>query len=373
MRHHRRPTATTTLALASLGLLAACGSTRNVQRGESIEVAGVLGEGLPDDLVAHPVYQGSFDAVKDALDSEETLVAQAALRRLRARLDADLAVTPTLEAARQRDDSLSALVLSGDRPSRRGVEAAIQIADGFDRVIEGRARTDSLELSLELVRRDGEELVDVALVARSDWRSTLTLRPGPGLLHARRTSIEPRTGDIASMETDLPLEDLVVLDVPPGGEARVAVATLEIAVPVGAIATRLSARLSFNGGLVVENGERYPARDRDVPLASRTDFPGWVPLGYVDPALLGQLARRGDAPLALLLEHTVRIAPTRIEDALDELGAAAEVLPPQSVRMLLPALRWLVGDTSIDIDEREWRAWLIERLEGRRELGLAAQ
>jgi len=359
--------------LLAAALASACGSTRDVRRGESIEVEGALGGGLPDDVVAHPVYQASFEAVKAALDSDETAVARRALERLRARLEADLAVTPTLEVARERGDSLSALVLAGDRPSRRGVQAAVQIADGFERVIDGRARTEALDLSLELTRRESEELVDVALVARSAWPAPLTLRPGPGLLRVRRTSIEPRTGDLASSESDLPLDELVVLEVPPGGEARATVATIEIAVPVGAIATRLTAWLSFNGGLVVEDDERYPARDRDVPRASRTDFPGWVPLGYVDPRLLGQLARRGDAPLAMVLEHTVRIAPTRVDDALDQLGLAAEVLPPESLRVLVPALRWLVGDTSIDLDEREWRAWLLDRLERRRALGFARE
>lgn len=370
-----RPTAPAQLlrVLLAASLLVACGSTRDVQRGESIEVEGVLGGGLPEDLVAHPVYQASFEAVKSALDTDETAVARRALQRLQVRLEADLASTPTMQAARERGDSLSALVLAGDLPSRRGVQAAIQIADGFERVIDGRARTEALDLGLELTRRDGEELVDVALVARSAWPAPLTLRPGPGLLHVRRTSIEPRTGDIAAAESDLPLEDLVVLEVPPGGEARTTVATIEIAVPVGAIATRLSASLSFNGGLVVEAGERYPARDRLVPRASRTDFPGWVPLGYVDPLLLGQLARRGDAPLAMVLEHAVRIAPTRVEDALDQLGLAAEVLPPDGVRVLVPALRWLVGDMSIGLDEREWRAWLLDRLEDRRALGFARE
>ncbi|MEL6905784.1 MAG: hypothetical protein AAFP22_10280, partial [Planctomycetota bacterium] len=182
----------------------------------------------------------------------------------------------------------------------------------------------------------------------------------------RRTSIEPRTGDLAVDASESTIADPPVLEVPPGGVARLRIAQVAIEVPVGAIATEMTTRLSLNSGAVVEKGRRYPARDFTVTPSARTDFPAWVPLGYLEPADLVGLVERGDAPLPAILERTVRIAPARRGETLDMLGLAAETLPPQALRPAMPALRWLSGDSSLQLDERGWKVWLAQRLEERR-------
>ncbi|MEL6427804.1 MAG: hypothetical protein AAFU73_19510 [Planctomycetota bacterium] len=327
-------------------------------------------------LVVHPVYQTAFDAVKAALDAEDTAVAASTLRRLRARLEADLETAPGFDEARRSVGAQGsertgggpreAAVLAGLAPSRESVEAGLRVADGFERVVEGRLRMEALTPTLELVRSAEGELVDVVLVARSTWSFPLTLEPGPGVLRVRRTSIEPRTGDLAVDASESTIADPPVLEVPPGGVARLRIAQVAIEVPVGAIATEMTTRLSLNSGAVVEKGRRYPARDFTVTPSARTDFPAWVPLGYLEPADLVGLVERGDAPLPAILERTVRIAPARRGETLDMLGLAAETLPPQALRPAMPALRWLSGDSSLQLDERGWKVWLAQRLEERR-------
>lgn len=316
-------------------------------------------------LAVHRAYAASFTAIEAALDEDELEVARSSIRQLRSRLESDLATAPTLAEARKRDDEIALLTVSGDLPSRESVEAALAMADGFERIVDGRLRIASVELAVDLVRVQGAEEVEVVLSGRSDWHEPLTVRPSAASIVVERISLEPRTGmeQLSSGRAALP--DTPELELPARGEANTVVAVLPIQVPTGAIATRMRVDLACNGGTIAEDGDAFPARTIEVALGERTDIPAWIPAGVVDPVELVDVVERGNAPLALVLECAVRIQPSRRDEALDRLGYAVQTLPLDSMRTLVPALRWLVGTDEFGRNERAWRDWLVQRYEAR--------
>ncbi len=321
--------------------------------------------------MVHPVYQTAFDAVKTALDEDELGVADAALRRLRGRLMSERQSLPTVAQAKANQGDLSFQVLSGELPARENVDAALRMVDGFGKVVEGRKRMGALELEVLVERIQGQEAVQVSLVGRSTWPTPITLRPGPVALDLRRTSLEPRAGIERQDAANQALDESLALEIPAMGEVSLALTEIPIEVPVGAIATRMRVSLRFIGGTVEDGGESFPARDIVAEPAQRTDLAGWVPASLVEPDELVELVKRGNAPLPALLERTVRIAPSRHEETLDRLGAAVETLPVESLRTLVPSLRWLKGSTQFGRNELAWRNWLLGRLEERREAGVS--
>lgn len=364
------------LPLAALPFAVGCGSPGGSHGGGSGGRAtrfesGSSGSSSGGALMVHPVYQTAFDAVKVALDQEELGVADATLRRLRGRLLAEREVLPTVAEAKANQGDLSYQVLSGELPARENVEAALRMVDGFGKVIEGRKRMGAIELEVQMKRIEGEEAVRVSLVGRSTWDRPLTLHPGPVTVDLRRTSLEPMAGLERQDAAQEVLADSLSLEIPAMGDVSLVLTELPIEVPVGAIATRMRVSLRFIGGTLEEGDDSYPARDIAAQPAVRTDLAGWVPATLVDPGDLVELVRRGNAPLAAVLERTVRIAPPRYDETLDRLGAVVETQPAEALRTLLPALRWLTGATQFGRDELAWRNWLLKRLEERRESGLA--
>lgn len=321
-------------------------------------------------LVVHPAYSASFEALTATLEDENMDVARATLRQLRSRLAADLALVPTLAEARGRADDVAARTLAGELPSKENVRAAMEIADGFERIVDGRTRLAAVELSVALERRTGEEMIDVYLVGVSSWPEPLTVLPSAASLVLQRTSLEPHTGQERRESSVFGLDEAPRLDIPARGEARLHVAELPIQVPIGAIATRVRANLTFNGGSVEEDGTSFPARTIEASIGERTDLAGWVPATLVDPAELVRLVDRGGAPLTAILERTVRIAPDRRDEALDGLSAVLEMKPVDTAEQVVPAVRWLVGAQRFGRDGAMWRDWLFERLDERRAAGI---
>ncbi len=316
-------------------------------------------------LVVHRVYVAAFDAVEAALASDDLLVAQSTLTRLQQRLAADSASAPTIAQARAREDEIATRTLNGELPSAENVAAAIKMSEGFERVIAGRLRMAAIELSLGLERQPGSETVNVLLFAKSSWEEPLVLEPGAGRLEILRVSLEPRTGSERREARIRALESGTRLELPPGERVQVTVTEVPIEVPVGAIATRMEAQVTFNGGTVAEGRFSLPMREQVLPKAKRTDLAGWVPTSLVEPLDIVELMQRGDAPLPAILERAVRISPTRRAETLDRLGKAVRTLPVDSFHSMVPALRWIVGTNQFGRDEKRWREWLIERYETR--------
>ncbi len=322
-------------------------------------------------MAVHRVYRAAFDAVEAALEVDDLIVAQATLGRLEGRLAIDQQSAPTMAEAKARQDEIAIRTLSGELPSAESVAAALRVADGFGKVIDGRSRMEAIDLRVALERRPGTEMVDLLLVAKSSWPEPLVLSPGLGGVEVLRASLEPRTG-IERRESSIQVvEEGTRLKLPPGEEVRMTLLELPIEVPVGAIATRMEAFVYFNAGSVSDAGRVLPMRTEDLPRAKRTDLAGWVPGSLVEPSELSGLVGRGDAPLPAILERAVRIAPDRRDEALDRLGKVVQTLPIESFEAVVPAVRWIVGTNQFGRDEKRWRDWLIERYETRAAAGEA--
>ena len=316
-------------------------------------------------LVVHQVYSAAFEAIEAALGEDDLAVADATLRRLQGRLAIDGAHAVSMADARFREDDMALRTMSGEVPSAENVEAALKMAEGFERVIEGRNRLNAVELSLELVRLAGQERVKVVLVATSEWTTELHLEPGAGRMEILRSSLEPRMGSERRDARITALERGVVVDIPAGGTSRTTIAEAPVEVPVGSIATRMEATVEFNGGTVSDGDLMLPMREIVAGPGKRTDFPVHIPAGLVEPLELVELAERGNAPLPAILERAIRIAPSRRAETLDRLGKAARTMPIESFRVLVPAIRWIVGTNEFGRDEGRWRDWLISRYEER--------
>lgn len=321
--------------------------------------------------MVHRVYVAAFDAIESALEADDLAVAQSTLTRLQQRLAADGQAAPTIAQARERQDEVATRTLNGELPSAENVAAAVKMSEGFERVISGRIRMDAVDLSLELQRQAGLETVNVLLVATSRWTETLVLEPGAGRLEILRVSLEPRTGAERREARIRALEGGKRLELPPGETVQIALTKVPIEVPVGAIATRMEAQLTFNGGSFSESKRSLPMREQTLPKAKRIDLAGWVPTSVVEPLMLVELMQRGDAPLPAILERAVRIAPARRGETLDRLGKAVRTLPADAFHPMVPAVRWIVGTNQFGRDEKRWRQWLIERYEARAAAGTA--
>lgn len=352
--------------VALLLALAACGGgTRSGSGPIALE-----GGASPAAVVAHPAYQAAFEALRSALDEGELSVARATSQRLRARLEREKATLPSLDEARKNEGGqLSYQVLSGELPARESAEAALRMVDGFDKVIEGRARVASLDLAVVLSRVVDAEQVRVVLRARSSWPAPLELRPGAGTVEVLRTSLEPRAGDERRDSARIALPEATVFRVPANAEAELELCLLPIEVPLGAIATRMRVDAVYLGGTILEGDVSYPARDFDVRSGRRTDLAGKIPAVALGPEPLIELVERGRAPLAAILERTVRIPPARFPETLDRLGESLETRPLEAIRPVVPSLRWLAETESFGRDEAAWREWLLRRLEDRRTAG----
>ncbi|QDV07568.1 hypothetical protein Poly30_30940 [Planctomycetes bacterium Poly30] len=357
------------VSLFGLALFAGChGTPGSAPSPVTLEVETVSSGAS---LVVHRVYTAAFDALEAALESDDLLVARSTLQRLQQRLAVDRATAPTLAEARQRDDDIAARTLGGELPSAENVQAALKMAEGFERVIEGRLRMAAIEMELELERKPGTEVIEIYLVAKSTWPQPLVLEPGAGRLEVLRASLEPRTGGERREARIRALEGGTRLEIPARGTVRALLTEVPVEVPVGSIATRMETQVTFNGGTVSEGDLMLPMREEDLPRTRRTDLAGWVPTSLVEPVELAELVERGGAPLAALLERAVRISPTRRDETLDRLGKVVQTLPIDAFHSIVPALRWIVGTNEFGRDEKRWRDWLIERYEARAAEGRA--
>ena len=319
----------------------------------------------------HVSYAAAFEALKEALEEDDLLLARSTVRQLEGRLSRDLRSSITLAQARTRTDDVATLTLSGQLPSRESVEGALMAVERFESIIDGRERLGAVTLGIELRRLPGEEMVEAWLTGDSRWSEALTVRPFAASILIGRLHIDQEGFEVNWTESVV-LESPVELEVPPGGGAAERLVALPIQVPVGAMATRMSVSLVCTGGELEEDGDRFPAREIAVAQAERTDIAGWIPAGLVDPQRLVGLVAQGRGATDVLLECAIRIAPSRRAEALDGLGRAVQTLPPEALAPAVPAIRWLLGVRGINgfgREERDWKELLVERYERRVEAG----
>ena len=291
------------------------------------------GDARPSGVIL-PRYQPSLTALADAVRAHGDEIARHIATTLEARLAADQA---------------------------RGIETegTRQMLEGFQNILEGRRLVESLDLQLTDRPQVGEGRTTVILRARTKLERPLALRPGGALLRVHRRTLTPEGIESRSVRT-IGIDDLSLLEVS-GEWCEVPLASFSTTIPAGALATRTHWTLDFLAGQIQLGEEAYPAQEVQVAGAERVDLAIFLPNASLPAEELVRLADRGGAPLAALVERTVRIAPDQRERALDLLTPLVEGMTAEEIEPLVPSLRWLSGAEAPGRDPLAWRNWLRAR------------
>lgn len=238
-------------------------------------------------------------------------------------------------------------------------EDALDLLRGFEQILEGRRLVKALEL--ELVTRMGPEegALVVLLRCRAGGLGSIELRPGAALLRISRTALSPEGQESRSVRT-LGLPALSVLSI---GEEwfEVPLGTFSTAIPSNALGARTLWSLDLLAGDIQRGEGVYPAQEVLVEGVERVDLAPFLPNSAIDPADLAAYAQRPGCALAPLLERTVRVVPSRRDEALDLLTPLLESMVAEEIDLLVPSLRWLSRTGSPGRDPMAWRAWLRRR------------
>lgn len=320
-----RPSHIALLLLPSL--LAGCAATRDARPapGEPIEQP-LTSATVPE------AYRPALEALEEAVRERSNAQARALLERLELRLEADPA-------------------------ARRDLAPVLA---GYELVLGGRERSAALELSLQLERTAGPEgpLVEVWLLARSEWPEDLTLHPGALVLSVLRTEMDSRarSGDRAVL---LEREADTELWIPGGGSARWSLGTLEAGVAERSLASRLRVDLRARVARVSEAGREYPAEALAARPARHVELAAYLPSSATPLQELQRAALAPEVGIDSWAERVVRLAPQDYTAAVtglrDLVGGRATDL--EVLDRLAPALRWLLEGEAPGASPAEWRAW----------------
>ena len=323
------------LALLLVCGLSACAGSRHAVRGAPRTLVGVAPRHLP-----------GFEALRNAVEAREDATARRIAAGLRARVELE------------RD-----LGVDGD-----ATRNALDLLDGFDRILEGRALVDSLELELVVRESDGPA-AEVVLRARTTRATRIELRPGAAELRVHRVTLSVTDGKEARGVVTQGVGGLEALALDSQGWAEVALGRFPTVLPGNALASRTRFGLTLRAGTVVEEGRALPAMDVPEVVAERVDLAPYLPTAPVEPAELAAYAARGDGSFPALLERTVRILPERRAEALDLLTPVVRPMTPEQITRLVPTLRWLAPTGYPGRDPEAWRRWLEARARSAAEPG----
>lgn len=316
------------LAVLAAAVLAACSQS-----------AGPLPVDLREGIAAR--YEPSFLAVQAALDDRDTASAEAVLVRLRSQLERE-SVSGTGEVARE-------------------ARAAVQLADGFDRIIAGRKRLEALEMELELLPEGegsggGAGNHTLHLLVTNRWDAELKLVPGPANLILARTQVD-QAGRQAGVTRSLTLDPIRV-SVPPGATERVELGTFASRVSGDALAERLTFRLEVRSGELEEDGSSFPAQRYGVEPLEYVGLAPFLPNGALEPAELAGYLQRPEPASAPIMERAIRILPNRRMEALELLEPLVQRATEQEFQRMAPALQWLAPEGPGVSGREPWLRWL---------------
>lgn len=267
-----------------------------------------------------------------------------------------------LERAVADGDDRSARAILTRLMARRPRGAALELARGFERILDGRRWAAALDLALRAEEVPGEAVgaYRVWLTARDTAGVPLTLRPGPLRLTRTLVAVAPDGSEQRSVESTSipPIEPLALA---PGESVAREIAVQALPPTFGVLALRCRFELQFLAGEVEARGERYPAWRVAARPAVCVRLAEELSTEPVDPAELADYAEGGRIAVAAALERAARIPPERYAQALNRLAAPAARLPRPDLEALLPALRWLAGPIRAAGDVDGWRSYLRER------------
>ena len=315
----------------------------------------------------------------DEPDVAQSIVIQAPARLEVPAQQVDTAFAPALtsiaEAIEAGEDGLARGLLEAVL-QRQPTGRALEVAEGFRRILDGREVVAGLDLRLftEPVpdAQPPGSLVRVLLSVGHRFPERVDLALGPATLSRTTTVVELEPGAIGDGEREVSVierhgADRVNFDVLSDlrlepDTTRVIELTVAELVGGRALAIRDLWRFAPRAGHVVRGGESLPAQDVHAAVAEHIRLAPWLPASPLPPEELVAYVEREHITAPPLMERTVRIPLSRRADTLELLAAKAPELGDERLEELVPALRWLARTTEPGGDARAWRTWL----EGRR-------
>jgi len=247
--------------------------------------------------------------------------------------------------------------------ARRPQGRALELAEGFERILDGRQRIGWLDLTLEAVELPEDKgRFEVFVLVGHHGPSDLTWRPGGARLRHRHYAIDPDGHERHTTRREgVPFPEELRL---PAGETpqRYPIALLQLDAPVGLLALSTSLSLEILPGEFVEEGGRHlPAQTPPSSELELVRLASHLPTAAVEPAELERYVRQGRIYVPALLERAVRIPPRGRAEALDLLTPEVARMSLIELELLVPALRWLARTSRPGGDPEGWRSWLEER------------
>ncbi len=282
-------------------------------------------------------YEPSFLAVQGALDDRDVANAEAVLTRLRSQLE--------------RESSLGGGEVAVE------ARAALELAEGFERIVEGRKRLAALEMGLDLVADpQGGPDHELFLVVNSAWEEALKLEPGPANLVLARSQVD-QAGRQATVSRTLTL-DALRPEIQPGQPERISLGSFPSRVSGDALAERLVFRLEVRAGEIAEGGDRFPAQRYEVPPLEYVGLAPFLPNAALEPAELATYLQRPEPASAPIMERAIRILPARRGEALALIRPLVQRATELEFQRMVPALQWLAPDGPGVSGREPWVRWL---------------
>ncbi|MFT4538297.1 MAG: hypothetical protein ACI841_001993 [Planctomycetota bacterium] len=310
-------------------------------------------------------YEPSLSALGQAVAEGENGLAGTILGSLRIRIETERSAW-RLNSGKDSEDNL------GRIPGTR----ALQIVDGYERILDGRERMAGLTLELHAVRVAESATIEVELWARSSWPTALEFHPGPATL-SMQTSHVAADGRQAHHAHSIGLTSIDRLLVNPGAATVISLGRYDVIVPPRMLAQRERWMLSLRSGNVEEEGRGMPVGPLEASPCYWTERAKFLPTSVVEPQdLLEYVTRKrgaaaaGDQTTNLaeydrevfrytapLMERAVRIEEPRRAEAIDLLRPVIARSTDAVIERLQPALRWLMRTSRPGSDPELWRRW----------------
>lgn len=275
------------------------------------------------------------------------------------------AFLPAVEAiitAIKEDDNVTARSALNALLRRNPDSHTMELARGFERLLDGRLRVSWMELRLEAIEdpeSPGNYQLD--LVLSHHGNEDLVYRAGGARLFVGQVAVGPDgSGQRGTRRDATPFPEEVTLL--PDEEQRFEVARLSLDPPRGVLAFSSKLRLDLlPGQFKMRDGRYLPAQNVPSPKLELVRLAGDLPNGLVEPQELLNYAMQPRPFVPALMERAVRIAPERRDEALDLLTEWVATTDTVSLETIVPALRWLARTDSPGGSAAAWRVYMANR------------
>ncbi|MEM7517575.1 MAG: hypothetical protein AAF368_11725, partial [Planctomycetota bacterium] len=267
---------------------------------------------------------------------------------------------------------------------------ALELAKGFERILDGRLLLSQLRVGLQtLAPEQPTEPYFLDLRLESRCEQDVVFRPGPATLHLTQVAVDSSGAERRNTRTSTS-DELIDIAVPAGETVRVRLLSFEpplrlssfhvapelmmtrteLSVTEGdgdgavaegeVLAARYGFELDMRAGAIVRGEDVYPAYRVPIEGAERVWLAQSLPDELQSPEEFLESALDTDARSDHLLQLAVRIPRDRREDALLAVARRVEDLSLPALEVMAPALRWLAVDSNSGGAPSVWASYLRE-------------